>query len=105
MYAKVSRNGLRFFAHAPGASNCVLALETLAHHLLKLELANAALDAGAQAELEVRGPDGAWRADVLASDQGGTWQMALEAQLSPITVADIIARTERMRADGVTSIS
>jgi hypothetical protein len=104
MYAKVSRNGLRFFAHAPGAPNCVLALETLAHHLLKLELANAARDAGAHAELEVRGPDGAWRADVLASDQGGTWQMALEAQLSPITVADIIARTERMRADGVTSI-
>jgi competence protein CoiA len=104
MYAKVSRNGLRFFAHAPDAPNCALALETLAHHLLKLELANAARDAGAQAELEVRGPDGTWRADVLASDHGGTWQMALEAQLSPITAADITARTERMRADGVTSI-
>ena len=104
MYAKVSRNCLRFFAHAPDAPNCALALETLAHHLLKLELANAARDAGAQAELEVRGPDGTWRADVLASDHGGTWQMALEAQLSPITAADITARTERMRADGVTSI-
>lgn len=30
--------------------------------------------------------------------------MALEAQLSPVTAADITARTERMRADGVTSI-
>ena len=104
MYAKVSRNGLRFFAHAAGAPNCALALETLAHHLFKLELANAARDAGAQAELEVRGPDGTWRADVLASDHGGTWRMALEAQLSPITADDISARTERMRADGVTSI-
>ncbi|MGW7825041.1 competence protein CoiA family protein [Streptomyces puniciscabiei] len=104
MYAKTSRTGLRFFAHAPGALTCALALETPAHHLLKLELANAARDAGAHAELEARGPDGAWRADVLATDPGGAWRMALEAQLAPITAADITARTETMRADGVTSI-
>ena len=104
MYAKVSRNGLRFFAHAPGAPSCALALETLAHHMLKLELANAARDAGAHAEMEACGPGGTWRADILASDPGGTWRMALEAQLAPITAADITARTERMRADGVTSI-
>jgi hypothetical protein len=104
MYAKVSRNGLRFFAHAPGAPNCALALETLAHHMLKLELANAARDAGAHAEMEARGPDGTWRADVLASDPAGSWRIALEAQLAPITAADITARTDRMRADGVTSI-
>lgn len=78
MHGKVSRNGLRFFAHAPHAPDCALALEGLAHHMLKLELANAARDAGAHAELEVRGPDGAWRADVLASDPGGSWQWALE---------------------------
>jgi competence protein CoiA len=72
--------------------------------MLKLELANAARDAGAHAEMEVRGPDGTWRADVLASDPGGVWRMALEAQLAPITAADIIARAERMRADGVRSI-
>jgi hypothetical protein len=104
MHGKVSRNGLRFFAHAPNSPNCALALETLAHHMLKLELVNAARDAGAHAELEVRASDGAWRADVLASDPGGMWRMALEAQLSPITAADITARTERMRADGVTSV-
>ena len=51
--------------------------------------------------MEVRGPDGAWRADVLASDPGGAWRMALEAQLSPITANDITARTEGMRADDV----
>lgn len=104
MFAKVSRNGLRFFAHAPHAPNCALALESFAHHMLKLELVNAARDAGAHSELEVRGPDGAWRADVMASDPGGSWRWALEAQLASITDADITGRTERMRADGVKSI-
>jgi hypothetical protein len=104
MYAKISRTGLRFFAHAPDAPTCALALESVAHHLLKLELATAARDAGAYAELEVPGPRGTWRADVLASDPAGTWKTALEAQLAPITETDIAARTERMRADCVTSI-
>ena len=104
MYAKKSSNKLRFFAHARGAPTCALALETLDHHLLKLELANATRDAGAHAEMEVRSPDGTWRADVMASDHGGAWRMALEAQLSHITDDDITARTERMRADGVPSI-
>nr|WSX54208.1 RNA methyltransferase [Streptomyces sp. NBC_00974] len=95
---------LRFFAHAPGAPKCALAEESPAHHLLKLELAAAAREAGAHAELEVRGPDGAWRADVLASDPAGGWKTALEAQLSPITPQDIAARTERMAGDGVSSV-
>ncbi len=104
MFAKVSHNGLRFFAHAPGAPKCSLALETLAHHLLKLELASGTRDAGAFAEMEVWGPDRRWRADVLASDPAGGWRMALEAQLSPITAADITGRAGQMRADGVPSI-
>lgn len=105
MYAKISRSGLRFFAHAPHAPDCEIAQqgESEAHHLLKLELASAARDAGAHAELEVRAPDGSWRADVLATDPGGGWTMALEAQLSPITAADITARTDRMREHSVTS--
>ncbi|RPK83299.1 hypothetical protein EES45_07335 [Streptomyces sp. ADI97-07] len=67
MHAKVSPLGLRFFAHAPMAPTCTLAEESMAHHLLKLELAQAARAAGWMAELEVSGPDGRWRADVLAS--------------------------------------
>ncbi|GKQ34628.1 competence protein CoiA family protein [Streptomyces sp. A012304] len=104
MYAKTSERGLRFFAHAPHAPDCEIARqgESEAHHLLKLELASAARQAGAHAELEVRAPDGSWRADVLASDPAGTWRMALEAQLSPITAADITQRTERMAAHDVT---
>ncbi|MFI1189349.1 competence protein CoiA [Streptomyces californicus] len=104
MYAKTSRSGLRFFAHAPGAPTCALGLESVAHHLLKLELATAARDAGAHAELEVPGPHGAWRADVLATDPAGNWKAALEAQLAPITAAGITVRTDKMRADNVASI-
>lgn len=105
MHAKHSQAGLRFFAHAANAPACQIARdgESVAHHLLKLELLTAARDAGAHAELEVRGPDGSWRADVLASDPAGAWRMALEAQLSPITAPDITARTARMDADGVAS--
>ncbi|UQW99129.1 competence protein CoiA family protein [Streptomyces sp. RerS4] len=103
MYAKTSRTGMRFFAHAPYAPDCEIAREgeSEAHHLLKLELAWAGRDAGAHAELEVRAPDGSWRADVLARAPDGSWRTALEAQLSPITDTDIAARTERMRRHGV----
>ncbi|MFI8930628.1 competence protein CoiA family protein [Streptomyces sp. NPDC053474] len=101
MHAKVSSLGLRFFAHTPGAPMCTLAEESMAHHLLKLELAQAARASGWMAELEVSGPDGSWRADVLAS--AGGRRMALEAQLASITAAEIRARTERMSAYGVRS--
>lgn len=78
MHAKASSLGLRFFAHAPKAPTCTLAEESMAHHLLKLELAQAARAAGWMAELEVSGPDGRWRADVLASTANGR-RVALEA--------------------------
>lgn len=100
MHAKVSPLGLRFFAHAPGAPTCTLAEESMAHHLLKLELAQAARAAGWMAELEVSGRDGRWRADVLASTATRR-RVALEAQLASITAAEIRARTQRMGADGV----
>lgn len=104
MRAKLSPHGLRFFAHDPGAPNCEVAGESVAHHLLKLELSSAARAAGAHTEMEVRGPGGSWRADVMASDPAGAWRMALEAQLSSIALDDITARTERMRGDGVSSV-
>lgn len=61
-------------------------------------------DLRVQALARAGGPQGAWRADVLATDPAGSWKTALEAQLAPITGADIVARTERMRADNVNSI-
>ncbi|MGA5670242.1 competence protein CoiA family protein [Streptomyces pseudogriseolus] len=102
--AKVSPTGLRFFAHAPGGPQCASAGESMAHHLLKLELATAAREAGAHVELEVRGPEGAWRADVMVSDPAGAWRIALEAQLSAITPDEIAARAARMSEDGVASV-
>ncbi|MFI1712613.1 competence protein CoiA [Streptomyces litmocidini] len=101
VHAKVSRYGLRFFAHDPGSPTCALAGESMEHHLLKLELATAVRAAGHHAELEVRGPDGDWRADVMATSPDGTARMAWEAQLSPITVDEITQRTARFAKDGV----
>ncbi|MFH8684256.1 competence protein CoiA family protein [Streptomyces lydicus] len=99
--AKVSRRGLRFFAHDPGSPSCGLAGESMEHRLLKLELVLAARDAGWHAELEVPAISGRWRADVLATAPDRSWRMAWEAQLSPITTDAIRQRTERFAADGV----
>ncbi|MGW6866141.1 competence protein CoiA family protein [Streptomyces sp. NPDC054901] len=72
----------------------------MAHHLLKLDLALAVRDAGGEAELEAFAPDGSWRADVLATMPDGRL-VALEAQVSAITVEDIEQRTARYSAAGV----
>ncbi|WP_159054264.1 competence CoiA family protein [Streptomyces sp. AS58] len=69
--------------------------------MLKLELASAVRSAGWHAALEVAGGDGAWRADVMASSPDGNRRIAWEAQLSPITDRDILARTGRYAAEGV----
>ncbi|MEV8034664.1 competence protein CoiA [Streptomyces sp. NPDC086182] len=102
MHANVSSLGLRFFAHVPGAPACTLAEESMAHHLLKLELAQAVRAAGWMAELEVSGPDGRWRADVLTSTASGR-RIALEALLASVTAAGIRDRTVRMSSYGVRS--
>lgn len=99
LHAKVSPTGLRFFAHDRSAPACSLAGETMAHRLLKLQLASAIRDAGWYADLEVSGEG--WRADVLATSPDGSRRMAWEAQLAPITVDDLRERTRRMRASGV----
>lgn len=99
LHAKVSRSGLRFFAHDAGAPNCALAGETIAHRLLKMELASAIRDAGWHAELEVPG-DG-WRADVLATSPDGSHRMAWEAQLAQATIDELTERTTTMASSGV----
>lgn len=103
VHAKHSPSGVRFFCHDPGRPpSCELSNESWEHHMLKLELAGAIRTAGWYAELEVPAEDGSWRADVMASSPDGTQRMAWEAQLSPITVEDIRARTARYRAEGIT---
>ncbi len=102
VHAKVSPRKLRYFAHNPGRpTECAWDNESLEHHLLKLELATAIRDLGWHAELEVRAPDSSWRADVLACSQDGTRRIAWEAQLSPITDADIDERTDHYHQAGI----
>lgn len=93
---------VRMFAHDAGRPpECTMAEESWEHHLLKLEMAGAIRAAGWHAELEVPAHDGTWRADVMATSPNGERRMAWEAQLSPITVDDIRARTARYRAHGI----
>ena len=96
----MSRTGLRFFAHHPKAPECGLAGESMAHRLLKLELAFAICAVDWHAELEV--PGNGWRADVLATSPDGVTRMAWEAQLAAVTTAELAERTARMAAEGVT---
>ncbi|MEV0237822.1 competence protein CoiA family protein [Nonomuraea sp. NPDC050786] len=103
VHAKLSPRRMRYFAHDPGRSpHCELSVESADHHLLKLVLAEAIRRAGWSAELEVPAPDGAWRADVMATSPAGGHRMAWEAQLSPITDDDIQMRTDRYAANQVT---
>ncbi|WP_432978927.1 competence protein CoiA family protein [Dactylosporangium sp. CA-233914] len=102
VHTKISTRKLHYFAHDPGRpAGCAWLNESLEHHLLKLELATAVRAADWHAELEVRAPDGTWRADVLASSHDGTRRIAWEAQLSPITNDDIRERTERYQDNGI----
>ncbi|MBT1185130.1 hypothetical protein HET69_14180 [Streptomyces sp. CJ_13] len=105
MHARLSRRRAPHFAHQPGApEDCPVGEESPDHLYLKWCLLTAAREAGAVAEAEVPGPDGVWRADVLASGAGGKWRIALEAQLAAITADDIRGRSERMLEDGVPSV-
>ncbi|WP_406187742.1 competence protein CoiA [Streptomyces sp. NBC_01006] len=98
----VVRGGTRFFAHhGKRPDDCPLENESFEHHMTKLVLLGAIRDAGWHAELEVSAPDKSWRADVMATSPDGSRRMAWEAQLSPITVPDIQARTDRYAEAGI----
>lgn len=99
MTAKESKLGMRFFAHRAAVSDCPTVGETIAHRLLKIELAAAIRDAGWHAELEE--PGNGWRADVLATSPDGRRRVAWEAQLAAATIEDLSERTATMAADGV----
>lgn len=76
--AKTSNRGTQFFAHY-AKSACDAALETEAHLAAKRAVYEGCIDAGWDALTEAVAPDGAWRADVLASRQ--QTQVAFEIQL------------------------
>lgn len=101
VHAKVSPapRHMRYFAHDALDSNCALSGESLAHRILKVELANAIRAAGWDAQLEV--PGEGWRADVLASDPASPRRMAWEAQLSGQTPDETVERTTNLNRAGV----
>ncbi|MFF9638722.1 competence protein CoiA family protein [Streptomyces bacillaris] len=101
VHARLSKLDTRHLYHRTKPPTCSLANESLEHHLLKLELVTCARAAGFRAELEVAASTGEWRADVMVFSPDGARLMALEAQLSPITVEDIAARTGLYERDGV----
>ncbi|MDH6130054.1 competence protein CoiA family protein [Kitasatospora sp. GP82] len=102
VHARRSTRGLRHFAHdRQRPEHCELAEESMEHHLLKLQLAGTIRETDWIAELEVAAPDSSWRADVMATSPDGSRRIAWEAQLSPITVDDIQARTARYLDAGV----
>ncbi|WP_417562910.1 competence protein CoiA [Microbacterium sp.] len=99
---KRSKLGLRFFAHAPGETECGLhesGPETLEHQRAKQILARAAEQAGWKATIECVAPDRSWIADVLL-ERGGK-RVAVEVQWSPQNEEDFARRTMRYREAGV----
>ncbi|MCC7002156.1 MAG: hypothetical protein IT357_08380 [Gemmatimonadaceae bacterium] len=77
--AKTSKLGTQFFAHYR-KHECDAALESAAHLEAKRAVYEGCIQAGWAACTEAVGPDGAWRADVLANRDGQ--QIAFEVQLS-----------------------
>jgi Competence protein CoiA-like family len=107
VHAKVSRRGLRFFAHDQAQRGCSLGGETQAHLHLKRLLAqiirstpnwSVAIEAG-----PMEGDTGGWRADVLATGVEGR-RMAFEVQLAAMTVADGIERAGVYERDHVEQV-
>lgn len=81
----------------PGGSR--MSRESLAHRLLKVELASAIREARWDARLDVAG-DG-WRADVLATHPASSAGIAWQAQLSSQTVDVTSGRTATLAASDV----
>lgn len=98
---KVSKLGLRFFAHAPG-DECGLhesGPESAEHQQAKRILADAAAQRGWNATIEAIAPDRSWIADVLLERDGV--QVALEVQWSPQSDEVFARRTMRYLESGV----
>jgi competence CoiA-like predicted nuclease len=107
VHAKVSRRGLRFFAHDQAQRGCSLGGETQEHLHLKRLLAqiirsnpnwSVVIEAG-----PMEGDTGGWRADVLATGVEGR-RMAFEVQLAAMTVADGIERAGVYERDRVEQV-
>lgn len=105
MHAKVSKLGMRFFAHDRAQPTCPSAGETLEHLLLKWQLAEHIRESGWIANIEAEpdiGDAGGWRADVLAIGDGR--RVAFEVQLATMTVDVGADRTARHARDAIETV-
>lgn len=87
--AKTSKLGTKFFAHYVRGA-CESAPETETHLTAKRAVYEGCIDAGWEAITEAVGPDGAWRADVLAWRRQK--QVAFEIQWSPQSAERTVER-------------
>lgn len=98
-FMRVSKLGTQHFVHARRSDSCMSAPESAEHLLLKSIVLRAVRDTGWNGDVEVCGPDGAWRADVMATK--GSLRVAFEVQLSTIPFAELAARQQAYADDGV----
>lgn len=100
--AKRLASGTRFFAHKVRSLTCDWKPESEDHLRLKAIACEAAIAAGADADVEVRsateGP-AEWVADVLATHNGV--RRVIEIQLAAQTAAETAKRTQRYRQAGM----
>ncbi len=89
-FMRVSKLGTQHFVHARRSDFCMSAPESAQHLLLKSVVLRAVREAGWNGDVEVCGPSGSWRADVMAHK--GSLQVAFEIQLSTIPFAELAAR-------------
>lgn len=106
MHAKVSPNGLPFFAHDARPDSCSSEGEGPEHLELKRTLAEAIRRAGAEAIIEAQPlatDHGGWRADVLAVTPSG-FRVAFEVQLAGMTVTEGQERTAKYGRDKIATV-
>ena len=98
-FMRVSKLGTQHFVHARRSDTCTSEPESAEHLLLKSIILRAVREAGWNGDVEVCGPDGAWRADVMAAK--GNLRVAFEVQLSAIPFSELAARQQAYADDDV----
>jgi competence CoiA-like predicted nuclease len=97
----VRKNGLQFFRHAANSQKCNCECESEKHLRLKYAIYNYCLKQGWSADTEYSAPDYSWRADIF------TWnadrKLAIEIQLSPISLDTLIDRDKKYSTAGIES--